>query len=256
MECEPVEEHIIIGRNTVREAIKSGREIDCLYVAKGQNDGSIREILALARKRGVIIKEAPRSKLDELSMPFGYGGKTGNHQGLAAMLPSIQYAGIEDIFAKAEAAGAPPFIIALDGITDPQNLGSIVRSAEVLGAHGVIIGKRRSAAMTAVACKVASGAEEYIPIAKVSNLAQAIEEVKKRGVWVAAADMDGKPAAETDLAGPLMLVVGAEGAGVSRIVREHSDYVVCIPVLGNVGSLNAATAAAILMYEKKRQENG
>lgn len=245
---------IIIGRNTVKEAIKSGRTIDAVLVAKEGMDGSLREIIALAKKRGIVVKDVPRGRLDQLAMPFGYNGRTGNHQGIAAEISEVVYSELDDIFQNAEQRGEKPFIIALDGITDEQNLGAIIRSAEVLGAHGVIVPKRRSASMSAVACKVASGAEEYIPIVRVSNMAAAVDQVKERGVWVAAADMSGQSAYQTDLTGALMLVIGAEGEGVSRIVKERSDYIVKIDQKGKIDSLNAAAAAAVLMYEKQRQE--
>ncbi|MBR4078960.1 MAG: 23S rRNA (guanosine(2251)-2'-O)-methyltransferase RlmB [Christensenellaceae bacterium] len=246
--------NIIIGRNTVKEAIRSGRDIDAIVVAKTAQDGSIREILNLAKKRNLVIKEVPVKKLDEMAMPFGYNGRTGNHQGIAAQIPSIEYSEMEDIFAYAEERGEAPFIIALDGIQDPQNLGAIVRSAEALGAHGVITLKRRSAAMNAAACKTACGAEEYLPIVRVNNLVNTLEELKERGVWIAAADMDGVRADQADLKGALCLVIGAEGEGVSRLVMEHSDYIVKIDLKGKVSSLNASAAAAILIYEKKRQD--
>ena len=173
--------NVLIGRNTVREAIKKGRSIDALYINKDTMDGSIREILKLARQRALVVKEVPRSKLDEMAQPYGYGGKTGNHQGIIAVVPPIEYAELDDVFHLAEERKEPPFLIGLDGITDPQNLGSIVRSAEEMGVHGILLPKRSSASVTATACKVASGAEEYIPIVKVSNLVQTMEELKKRG---------------------------------------------------------------------------
>lgn len=248
-----MDNNVLIGRNTVREAIKNGRSIDAVYVNKDTIDGSIKDILKLARERALVVKEAPRSKLDEMAMPYGYGGRTGNHQGIIAVVPPMEYAEIEDIFRLAEERKEPPFIVALDGITDQQNLGSIVRSAEEMGVHGIILPKRGSASMTAAACKVASGAEEYIPIVRVSNLVQTMEELKGRGIWIACADMDGVPAGETDMRGAMMLVVGAEGKGVSRLTKEKSDFVVRIETTGKVGSLNAAVAAAVLIYEKKRQ---
>ncbi len=171
--------------------------------------------MALAKKNGLVIKEVPKTKLDEMSLPYGHEGKPGNHQGIAARVSEVAYKNVEDMFALAEERGEPPFLIMLDGIEDPFNLGAIVRSAEVLGAHGVILPKRRSAGMTASACKTASGAQEYLPIARVTNLAQTIEEVKQRGVFVACADMDGQEAAKANLAGAMMLVIGAEGEGVS-----------------------------------------
>ena len=246
---------LIIGRNTVKEAIKSGRDIDAVLVSSSASDGSIKEILSLAKKRGLIIKEVPPKKLDELSMPFGYNGAPANHQGIAAQIPSVSYSDIEDIFAFAEKTGRPPFIIALDGITDPHNLGAIVRSAEAMGAHGVIIPERRSASMTAAACKTACGAEEYLPIVKVANLARTIDDLKKRGIWAAAADMDGQPASKCDLSGALLIVIGSEGEGVGRLVKEKCDFTVKIPLFGNVTSLNASAAAAVMIYEKMRQES-
>ena len=168
---------IIIGRNTVREAIRAGRTIEAVLVTRGGMDGSLRELVTLARQRGIVVKEVPRERLDQLAMPFGYHGRPGNHQGIAAEVSNVRYAELEDVFEYAQQKGEAPFIVALDGITDEQNLGAIVRSAEVLGAHGVVVPKRRSASMSAVACKVASGAEEYIPIVRVTNLAAAIDQV-------------------------------------------------------------------------------
>jgi len=248
------QENLLIGRNTVREAIRSGRGIEAVFVAQEAPDGSLREILRLAKDRGIVVKKVARSKLDELARPFGYGGRPGNHQGIVAQVAAVKYAQMEDVFARARQKGQPPFIIALDGVTDPHNLGAVVRSAEVLGAHGVVIPKRRSAGMTAAACKTASGAQEYIPIVRVGGLVQTIEEVKARGVWVACADMSGQSAFAADLTGPLMLVIGAEGEGVSRLVREKCDLTVKVDVCGQIDSLNASAAAAVLMYEKTRQE--
>lgn len=247
------EKEIVIGRNAVREAIRSGHSIEAVYVS-ARTEGSIREILALAKKNGVTVKEVPKAKLDELSFPYGHGDAPGNHQGIAARVSGVIYQSIEDMFALAEQRKEAPFLIMLDGIEDPFNLGAIVRSAEVLGAHGVILPKRRSTGMTAAACKTASGAQEYLPIARVTNLAATIEEIKKRGVFVACADMDGQEAAKTNLKGAIMLVIGAEGTGVSRLVKERSDFVVKIAVKGKIDSLNAAAAAAVLMYEKTRQD--
>lgn len=247
------EQELIIGRNSVREAIRAGRSVEAIYVS-ARGEGSIREILALARKNGIIIKEVPKTKLDELSLPYGHQGNPGNHQGIAARVSEVAYQTVEDMFALAESRGQAPFLIMLDGIEDPFNLGAIVRSAEVMGAHGVILPKRRSASMTAAACKTACGAQEYLPIARVTNLAATIEEIKQRGVFVACADMDGQEAAKANLKGAMMLVIGAEGEGVSRLVKERSDFVVKIAVKGKIDSLNASAAAAVLMYEKVRQD--
>ena len=246
-------ENLIIGRNTVKEAIKSGRDIDFIMVQSGSDDRSIKDISAMAKKNGIAIKQVPKTKLDEKSMPYGYGGKPANHQGIAAQIPSAKYSDIEDAFNLASQRNEPIFLIALDGISDPHNFGAIIRSAEALGAHGVITLKRKSASLTAAACKTACGAEEFIPVIKVNNLSQTIDQLKQRGVWVACADMDGDDATFTDLKGPLMIVIGAEGEGVSRLVKEKSDFVIKIGLKGNIQSLNASAAAAILMYERERQ---
>ncbi len=247
-------ENVIIGRNTVKEAIRSGRDIDCILLQRGNDDRIGREIAALAKKHGIIVKEVPKNKLDELSAPYGYEGKPANHQGVAAQIPSAKYSEIEDAFKLAEDRDEDVFLIALDGISDPHNFGAIIRSAEALGAHGVITLKRKSASLTAAACKTACGAEEYIPVIKVGNLVNTIEELKERGVWVACADMDGQSAAKADLTGPMMLIIGAEGEGVSRLVKEKSDFVVKIDLKGQVQSLNASAAAAIMIYERQRQQ--
>ena len=246
-------ENLIIGRNSVKEAIKSGRDIDYIIIQSGNDDRILREIASLAKKNAIVVKQVPKNKLDEISIPYGHGGKPANHQGVAAQIPSAKYSDIEDAFELAGKRGEPVFLIALDGISDPHNFGAIIRSAEALGAHGVITLKRRSASLTAAACKTACGAEEFIPIIKVNNLAQTIQELKERGVWIACADMDGKDAALCDLTGPIMIVIGSEGEGVSRLVKEKSDFVIKIGLKGNVQSLNASAAAAIMMYERNRQ---
>ncbi len=247
-------ENLIIGRNTVKEAIRSGRDIDCVLLQKGNDDRISREIAALAKKHGIIVKDVPKNKLDELSIPYGYEGKPANHQGVAAQIPSAKYSELEDAVKLAEDRGEPLFLIALDGISDPHNLGAIIRSAEAMGAHGVITLKRKSASLTAAACKTACGAEEFIPVIKVGNLVNTIGELKEKGVWVACADMDGQPAYKADLTGPLMLVIGAEGEGVSRLVKESCDFVIKVDLKGRVQSLNASAAAAILIYERQRQQ--
>ena len=247
-------ENILIGRNTVREAIKSGRSIDAVFVAKDSRDGSLREILALAKKQGIVVKETVKSKLDELSMPFGYQGRPGNHQGIVAQVSSIVYAELEDIFKRAEEKGEPPFLVALDGITDPQNLGAIVRSAEVLGAHGVIIAKRRNAPLSAAAMKAACGACEYLPVAKVTNLNQTLEILKEQGIFVASAVMGGTEISKVNLKGAMCIVIGGEDEGVSQNIVKNSDFQVGIPMMGNINSLNASCAAAVIIYEKIRQD--
>jgi len=244
--------YIIMGRNAVREAVKSGRSIDRILMVK-EPEGSLREIAGLARDRGIQIREVDRARLEELCMPFGHGGKSGNHQGIVAQAPGVEYCGVEDILALARERGEQPFVILLDGIEDPHNLGSIIRSAECAGAHGIVIPKRRSATVTAAACKASAGAVEYVKVARVANLVSAMEKLKEAGLWIAGADMQGAPMHSADLKGPLGLVIGSEGEGLGRLVKEKCDFTVSIPMHGQIGSLNAGVAAAVLMYEKKRQ---
>lgn len=244
---------LIIGRNAVREALRAGRSIDRLLVSS-EPDGSLREIVSLARERKLVIREVERKKLDELCMPFGHGGRTANHQGVVAYAAGMEYCTVEDILAAARDRGEPPFVIVLDGVEDPHNLGSIIRSAECAGAHGVIIGKRRSASVTAAAVKAAAGATAFMRVARVVNIPAALSQLKQAGVWVAGADMNGAPMAGQPLAGAIALVVGGEGGGLSRLVRERCDLLVSIPMHGRIGSLNAGVAAAVLMFEKRRQD--
>lgn len=245
--------NIIMGRNPVKEAIKSGRSIDRLLVTK-EHDGSLNEILDLARDAKLVIRDVDRSKLDEICMPFGHNGRTGNHQGIIAYIPGVEYCELSDILDYAREKGEAPFIVLLDGVEDPHNLGSIIRSAECAGAHGVVITKRRSASVTAAVVKTSAGATEHMHIAKVVNLAGAIDRLKDEGIWIAGADMDGEPVYKANLKGPFALVVGAEGAGISRLVKEKCDFCVSIPLKGSMESLNAAVAAAVIMFEKVRQE--
>lgn len=245
---------LIIGRNSVREAIKKGEQIDKILVVQGLMDASIKEILLLARQNKVVVVETSRYKLDEMCTGIGHEGKIANHQGIVAMVPAFKYSEMEDIFELAHARGEHPFIVMLDSVQDPQNLGAIIRSAEVLGAHGVIIGKRRSATLNSAAYKVSCGAAQYIPIVKVTNINAAIAALKEKGVWIVAADMDGQPLSATNLKGSVAIVVGSEGEGISRLVRENCDMVVKIEMGGQVGSLNAACAASIILYEKRRQD--
>lgn len=244
--------YIVMGRNAVREAIKSGRSIDRILVVK-ELDGSLREVVGLARDRNLQIREVERAKLDELCMPFGHGGKPGNHQGIVAQVPGVEYCDISDILAVAKEREEKPFIILLDGVEDPHNLGSIIRSAECAGAHGVIIPKRRSASVTASACKASAGAVEYMKVARVANLGGAIDRLKDEGLWIAGADMAGTAMDKADLKGAIGLVIGSEGDGISRLIKEKCDFLVSIPMTGHIDSLNAAVAAAVLMFEKKRQ---
>ena len=210
--------------------------------------------MKLAKERKLVIREVDRKKLDEICMPFGHGGKTANHQGIIAYAAGVEYCTVEDILTAAKEKGEDPFVIVLDGIEDPHNLGSIIRSAECAGAHGVVIGKRRSASVTAAAVKASAGACEYMKIARVVNISGAIQELKKAGCWVAGADMSGKPMGTQNLSGAIALVIGNEGEGLSKLVRENCDMTVSIPMRGRIDSLNAGVAAAILMFEKRRQD--
>lgn len=246
---------IIYGRNTVREAIKSGRSIDrILVISTGADDGSLREIVAMAREKNLVISQVEKAKLDALCLPFGHAGKTANHQGIIAQMPECEYATIEEILENAKAKNEPPFVLVLDSINDPHNLGSIIRSAECAGVHGVVIPKRRSASVTAAVAKASAGATMYVPVARVSNLTQTVQQLKEAGLWIAGADMDGKPMSEVALKGPLALVIGGEEEGISRLLKEKCDYIVAIPLAGSIASLNASVSAAVLMYEKRRQD--
>jgi 23S rRNA (guanosine2251-2'-O)-methyltransferase len=245
---------IIYGRNAVKTAIRSGRSIDKLIASKELTDPSVREILTLATQHHIPIVRADRRKLDSMTLPYGFNGKPANHQGVVAVTPARDYDSMDDIFALAQQRGEPPFIVLLDGITDEGNFGSIIRSAEVLGAHGVVLGKRRSASLSAVAAKSSSGAADLIPIVKVTNLVATIKELKQKNIWTVAADPEGQDAHTIDMKGAIAIVVGSEGEGISRLVLEHCDFKARIPMKGQTGSLNAAVATAVLMYEKIRQE--
>ena len=245
--------YLIMGRNAVREAVRSGRSIDKILVTK-EIDGSLREIINLARDNNIRVDSVVREKLDELCMPFGHGQKTGNHQGIVAMVPGVEYCEIADILNFAKEKGEKPFIIILDGIEDPHNLGSIIRSAVCAGAHGIIIPRRRAVSVTAAACKASAGAVEYAHIARVANIANAIARLKDEGLWIAGADMSGTARTSARMEGALALVIGSEGDGIGRLVKEKCDFLVSIPMFGQIDSLNAAVAAAVLMFEKRRQD--
>ena len=238
----------IIGRNPVAEAIKSGREIDKIMVKKGEIEGSLRPIIKKARDMGIPVIEADKNKLSELA-------EGGNHQGVIAIVAAHDYASVDDIFKKAEEKGEPPFIVILDKITDPHNLGSIIRTANCAGVHGIIIPKRGSVGLNEVVAKTSAGAIEYVPVAKVTNIAQTIDALKEKGVWVAGAEAGGDTMYKTDLSGSMALVIGSEGEGISRLVKEKCDFLVEIPMFGDVNSLNASVAAAVLMYEVVRRRN-
>lgn len=241
-------ENQLEGRNAVLEVLKSGRDIEKIIVQKGNVEGTIRRIVGIAKEKGVVVQEVVKQKLDEMS-------QTKNHQGVIAIVSEHEYADVEDIINSAESKGEKPFIIILDNITDPHNLGAIIRTAECAGAHGVIIPKRRSVGLTAVVGKTSAGAIEYMPVARVTNIARTIDDIKSRGIWVACADMGGDDYFDASLDGALALVIGSEGEGVSRLVKEKCDFTVSIPMYGKISSLNASVAAALLMYEAVRQRN-
>lgn len=239
---------IIFGRNPVREAIKAGRSINKILVAKGSREGSMGEILALARQNNVRVQEEERSVLDNL-----VGGA--NHQGIAAYVAIRDYADLDDLIESSIQSDRPPFFIILDEVEDPHNLGAILRTAECSGAHGVIIPKRRSASLTSTVAKASAGAVEYIPVARVANLAQAVQKLKSAGIWIVGSDSDApKPYFQQDMSGPLAIIVGSEGKGMGRLLKEKCDYLVSIPMKGKIGSLNASVAGAVLMYERMRQQ--
>lgn len=242
-------DELIIGRNAILEALKSERPINTLLVAKGERNGSVGRIIAQCREKKIVVKEVDKKKLD-----FMCG--QGNHQGVAAYAAAHEYAEIEDIFALANERGEEPFIIVCDELEDPHNLGAIIRTAEAAGAHGIIIPKRRNASLTWAVGKSAAGAIEYMPVARVGNLASTLDELKEKGLWIYSADMDGQNWCETDFKGAVALVIGSEGKGVGRLIREKSDFIVSLTMNGKINSLNASVAAGILMYEVARQRMG
>ena len=236
----------IEGRNAVLEAFRSGRPVDKLFVLAGAKDGPIQSILREARKTDVIVNFVSRERLDEIC-------GDSHHQGVAAQVSAYTYSTIDAMFEKAEKKGEDPFIIFLDGIEDPHNLGAIIRTACLAGAHGVVITKHRAAGLTSTVAKASAGALNYVPVAKVTNLGRTMDDLKKRGMWFACADMDGTSMYDLNLRGPLGLVIGNEGEGVSRLVRDKCDYIASIPMKGEIDSLNASVAAGVLMYEIVRQ---
>lgn len=240
------EELTIEGRNAVLEAFRSGKTIDRLFVLKGCQDGPVRTIIREAKKHDTILSYVERERLDQLS-------ETKKHQGVIAYAAAYEYAQVEDMLKVAEEKDEAPFLILLDNIEDPHNLGAIIRTANVAGAHGVIIPKRRAVGLTATVAKASAGALNYTPVAKVTNLTQTIKELKERGIWFVCADMDGAPMYELDLKGPIGLVIGSEGEGVGKLVKENCDFNAAIPMAGNIDSLNASVAAGVLAYEIVRQ---
>ncbi len=236
----------IEGRNAVLEAFRSGHPVDKLFVQDRLNDGPIRTIVREAKKHDTILSFVTKERLDEMS-------ETGHHQGVIAQVAAWEYVSVETILAKAEEKKEPPFIILLDGVEDPHNLGAIIRTACLAGAHGVIIPKHRASALTAAAVRTSAGAVSYVPVSRVTNRKRAIDELKEKGLWIVCADMQGTPMYDLDLKGPIGLVIGGEGSGVSRLVREACDMQAMIPMKGEINSLNASVAAGIMMYEIVRQ---
>lgn len=239
-------EFTIEGRNAVLEAFRAGKTIDKLFVLDGCQDGPVKSITREARKTDAIIKYVDKEQLDRLS-------STGHHQGVIAQAAAYDYAEVSDILAAARKKGEPPFIFILDEIEDPHNLGAIIRTANLAGAHGVIIPKRRAVGLTATVAKTSAGAINYTPVAKVTNISKTIEELKKEGMWFVCADMGGTTMYDLDLKGAIGLVIGNEGSGVSRLVKEKCDFVASIPMKGDIDSLNASVAAGVLAYEIVRQ---
>ena len=239
-------ENKIEGRNAVLEALRAGKPIDKLYVLDGCPDGPVRTIIREAKKGDTIINYVKKERLDQLS-------ETGHHQGVIAMAASYEYATVEDILEKAKEKGEAPFIFVLDNIEDPHNLGAMIRTANLAGAHGVIIPKRRAVGLTSTVARTSVGAINYTPVAKVTNLKQTMEQLKKEGMWFVCADMDGTPYYQMDLKGPMGLVIGNEGEGVSRLIKETCDFVASIPMKGDIDSLNASVAAGVLAFEIARQ---
>ena len=240
---------IIEGRNAVIEALRAGATIDKIFIQKGETDKTLGHIASTARAAGVVVVDADKRKLDFMS-------RTHAHQGVIALTSVREYVSVEDILNIAREKGENPLIVVCDEISDPHNLGAILRTAECAGAHGVVIPKRRSVGLTAAGGKASAGAVEYVPVARVTNIAVFLEEIKARGVWVYAADMDGTDWCQTDFSGPVALVVGSEGFGVSRLVKEKSDFIVSLPMKGRINSLNASVACGVLCYEIARQRAG
>jgi 23S rRNA (guanosine2251-2'-O)-methyltransferase len=240
-------EDVIAGRNAVAEALRSGRAIDSVWVSKGEHSGNLPMLIAQCKKRDIPIKETDSRKMDTLSR---------NHQGIIAFAACKEYAHLDDLFRLAEQRGEAPFFILCDELEDPHNLGAILRTAEAAGAHGVIIPKRRAVGLTATVYKASAGAVEYVPVARVTNLTDTIKELKKRGLWVYGLDMNGENWCAGDLTGAIAVVVGSEGRGISRLVREQCDGILSLPMQGNINSLNASVACGIVLYEVCRQRAG
>lgn len=255
MEAEPkrreepreLPDDVLVGRNAVTEALKSGRGINKLWIASGDREGSVAEIAALAKERGIVVQYVECAKIESLA-----GGH--RHQGVLAYVAPVPYAELDDILKAAEEKGEAPFLVLLDELEDPHNLGALLRTADATGVHGILIPKRRSVSLNATVAKTSAGAVEYVPVARIGNIAQTLKKLKEKGFWVAGADMDGEKAYyEADLTGPLVLVVGSEGRGMSRLTKDACDFIVSMPMVGRINSLNASVAGSILMYESMRQ---
>lgn len=240
---------LIEGRNPVLEALKNNREIEKILVNKASKEGSIKKIIGIAKDNNIVVQEVDRHKLDDMSESHA-------HQGVIAIISEYKYYELDEILEIPKNKNEDPFFIILDGITDPHNLGSIIRTADAVGAHAVIIPKRRSVHITPIVAKASAGAVEYVPVCVVTNIVNTIKELKENGLWIAAVDMDGGPFYKQNLTGPLGLVVGSEGEGISRLVKKNCDFTVSMPMSGNVDSLNASVACGILLYEVYRQRNG
>ena len=240
------EEFVIEGRNAVIEAFRAGKTVDKLFVLEHCKEGSMNTILREAKKRDTVIQYVKKERLEQIS-------ETGKHQGVIAYIAAYEYASVEDILKKAEEKGEPPFVVILDDIEDPHNLGAIIRTANLAGAHGVIIPKHRAAGLTATAVKASAGAINHTPVVKVTNIAKTIEDLKDKGLWFVCADMGGTTMYDLDLKGAIGLVIGNEGKGVSRLVKEKCDFVASIPMFGDIDSLNASVAAGVMAYEIVRQ---
>lgn len=249
MREETIQDLKIEGRNAVLEAFRSGKPIDKVFLLDGCMDGPLKTIAREAKKHDTIINYVNKERLEQLS-------ETGKHQGVIAMAAAYEYADVDTILKKAEEKGEPPFILLLDGIEDPHNLGAIIRTANLAGAHGVIIPKRRAVGLTATVAKTSAGAINYTPVAKVTNLTQTMKELKEKGMWFVGADMGGETMYNLDLTGPIGVVIGSEGEGISKLVKENCDFIASIPMKGDIDSLNASVAAGVLTYEIVRQRMG
>ena len=239
---------LIEGRNPVIEAIKSDRQIDKIMISNSSKEGSIKKVIALAKEKNIIIQYVDKNKLDEISQSH-------SHQGVIAKVSEYKYFELDEVIENIKSKSEEAFIIILDEITDPHNFGSIIRTADAVGAHAIIVPKRRSVHITPIVAKSSAGAVEYVPICKVTNIVNTIKKLKQEGLWIAAADMDGQVFYEQNLKGPLGVVIGSEGFGISRLVKENCDFTVKMPMIGNVTSLNASVAGGILLYEVFRQRN-